>query len=240
MQNVETLAHVALIARYGAQWFRSLGSSDSPGTMLLSVTGRWSETVVVEAAYTTPMREILGLTPSEIAQFQGANLGGYGGSWVSMKTLMSLTLSESVARDANATLGAGIVILLPRDVCPVSEVARVAHYMRDEGAGQCGPCVNGLAEIADLLGGIVNVAAQRRKPAQVRNLLELCNLVEGRGACRHPDGVARFVRSAISVFDSHFDAHFHSSPCAQAGSYGVLPLPAPNHRRMVSTSRGAK
>jgi NADH:ubiquinone oxidoreductase subunit F (NADH-binding) len=234
VQNVETLAHVGLIARFGAAWFRSVGGADCPGTMLLTVTGRWPEPSVVEAPLGSPLRDAIHLTPADAAHYQGALLGGYGGTWVTMDTLLGLSLSESAARRAHATLGAGVVALLPRHVCPVAEVARVVAYMRTQGAGQCGPCVHGLAALAGQLGALAHGAPLRGRPRQVEEILEVCALVEGRGACRHPDGVARFVRSACSVFAADLSAHLRGVPCTPSPVAGTLPLPAHGGRRRAS------
>lgn len=246
VHNVETLAHVALIARYGAAWFREVGDGD--GSMLLTVHGAWSEPTVVEVPIGVQAADVLGIDERSHGSFHGALVGGYAGGWVSMRTLLALSLSEPEARRVGATLGAGVIALLPEWACPIAEVARLAAYLRDESAGQCGPCVNGLAEIAALLcstafGQTANDAARRggagrnevpRRGGAGRNdaarLLSLCDLVDGRGACKHPDGVARMVRSACSVFAEHLNAHVAHGPCAAAGRPSMLPFPARESR----------
>ncbi len=221
VHNAETLAHVALVARYGARWFRALGTERNPGTTLLTVSGRPGGPVVQEAAFGTPLREVLGLGPDATRSYQGALLGGYGGTWVTIDTLLGLDLSEDSARSSSATLGAGIVVLLGHDACPLAEVARVVRYMEGESAGQCGPCVHGLAALDEVLQGL---AFARQSRANVEAIGELCALVEGRGACRHPDGVARFVTSACAVFASEVAAHLRSGPCRRVGAPSELPF----------------
>jgi len=223
VQNVETLAHVALIARFGPDWYRALGTQRSPGTMLMTVSGRWSVPVVMEAPLESPLREVLGLTHRDAQNFSGALLGGYGGGWITMSTLMDLPLAEDAVRRQGSSLGAGVIALLPGDVCPLAEVARVVRYMEQQGAGQCGPCVNGLAGLAEM------VEALAFRPGAFRHgiqpILDVCDLVDGRGACRHPDGVTRFVRSALSVFQDEVATHLHLGPCRLTSSPGVLPCP---------------
>jgi len=229
VQNVETLAHVALIARLGAPWFRSLGTDRAPGTMLLTVTGRSEEPTVVEAPLGAPLRDVLGLSSGTASEYRGALLGGYGGGWVSMSTLLELDLTETSARHRRSSLGAGVVALLPRSVCPLAEMARVVRYMEQQGAGQCGPCVHGLGALAEAAEAL---AFRPRSPgAGVERIRELCALVEGRGACRHPDGVARFVLSACSVFGDEVATHLRHGPCQMTGARGFLPLPASRSAR---------
>jgi NADH:ubiquinone oxidoreductase subunit F (NADH-binding) len=226
VQNVETLAHVAMIGRHGGQWFRSLGTAKSPGTMLLTISGRWAEPVVVEAPLGVALHDLLRLTSEDAGRYWGALLGGYGGGWVTTSDLLGGNLSEEWARRLNASLGAGVVALLPRSLCPLAESARVVRYMEEQGAGQCGPCRFGLADLA------AHLELLTFNPATFRGrfppILEVCNLVRGRGACRHPDGVARFVSSALAVFEGHVESHFRRGPCSAVNGPALLPCPSLN------------
>ncbi len=228
VQNVETLAHVAMISRYGGRWFRSAGTEDSPGTMLLTITGRWPESLVVEASLGAAFRDLLALTRQDADRYWGALLGGYGGGWVSMPDLLDSALTEEAARQLNSSLGAGVVVLLPRALCPLAESARVARYMQRQGAGQCGPCIHGLSDLAAYLEGLA--FDPRRFGGRVPPVLEVCNLIEGRGACRHPDGVTRFVRSALGVFRDEVDKHLGRGPCSAVNAPALLPCPTDSSR----------
>jgi NADH:ubiquinone oxidoreductase subunit F (NADH-binding) len=222
VQNVESLADVALIARYGPQWFRSVGTHDSPGTALITVTGLWESSRIVEVPLGTTLENALGITPGRADTIQAVLLGGYGGGWLPTSTALSLPFTEEAARALGTSIGAGVAVLLPAGVCPLVEVARVARYMEGEGAGQCGPCVNGL----DVLASQLELLAHR--PHTLSGGLSafptLCGLVEGRGACHHPDGVARFVRSALGVFGDHAAVHLQRGPCQTTRPF--LPVPS--------------
>jgi NADH:ubiquinone oxidoreductase subunit F (NADH-binding) len=229
VQNVETLAHVAMIGRYGGQWFRSVGTEDCPGTMLLTITGRWAEPLVVEAPLGVAFRDVLSLTEQDAERYWGALLGGYGGGWVTIFDLLDCRLTEESARNLNSSLGAGVVALFPRTLCPLAESARVVRYMQQQAAGQCGPCIHGLADLAAFLEGLAfNPAIFRDRFPPI---LELCNLIEGRGACRHPDGVTRFVRSALAVFRDEVNTHFRRGPCAAVNGPALLPCPTHDGRQ---------
>jgi NADH:ubiquinone oxidoreductase subunit F (NADH-binding) len=222
VQNVESLAHASLIARFGADWFRRVGTEGSPGTALLTVTGRWSEPRIVEAPLGVPVGDILSLGTDARRSISGVLLGGYGGGWVAADQALAMPLTEEAARKLGSSIGAGVVVLLPSDVCPLVEVSRVVRYLEGEGAGQCGPCVNGL----DVLANAMELLAIQ--PSALRNGVSaipmMCGLVEGRGACRHPDGVARFVRTALHVFESHISHHLQRGPC-HTNAQPFLPLP---------------
>jgi NADH:ubiquinone oxidoreductase subunit F (NADH-binding) len=102
-------------------------------------------------------------------------------------------------------------------------MARVVRYMEGQGAGQCGPCVHGLSALADKVEALAyrpNVLRGRLDP-----VIELCSLVEGRGACRHPDGVARVVTSGCKVFGDHIGVHLRHGACSQAQAPPAFPVP---------------
>jgi NADH:ubiquinone oxidoreductase subunit F (NADH-binding) len=234
VQNVESLAHVALIARFGARWFRSIGTPDSPGTSLFTVTGRWAGPRIVEVPLGVPMGQFLGLGVGDAHGVQGVLLGGYGGGWLGTAQALAMPMTEEEARRHGSSLGAGVLALLPADVCALAEVSRVARYMDGQKAGQCGPCINGLDSVAR---GLELLAYQ---PGSLRGglgpILAVCDLMEGRGACGHPDGVARFVRTALRVFEGHAQLHLQRGPC-HTGARPFLPVPG-GARRAVRSSGG--
>jgi NADH:ubiquinone oxidoreductase subunit F (NADH-binding) len=231
VQNVETLAQVALVARFGAAWFRKVGTPENPGTMLLTVNGP-GPPLVVEAALGSSLRAATGLGENALVRTRAFLLGGYGGAWVPPEVFRDLPVSERAARRAGATLGAGVIVPLPGDVCPLAEMADVVRYMEGQGAGQCGPCVHGLAELAEAMD---RLAYGGRGGPHPDRILETCTLVEGRGACRHPDGVARFVRSGLGVFAHEVASHQRRGQCDQTRASRVLPVAGrTGRRRLVS------
>lgn len=91
--------------------------------------------------------------------------------------------------------------------------ARVVRHLAGQGARQCGPCLNGLPALADAFGDL----AAGRPPAGTLDRLERwCGLVDGRGACAHPDGVAGLVRSALVVLADDVRTHL-GGPCGRDG-----------------------
>ena len=102
------------------------------------------------------------------------------------------------------TPGPGTVHVLGRDECPVRHVSAVLDHAAGESAGQCGPCMFGVpaaAEDFDML------AAGRLDHSGFQRLRGRLGLLPGRGACRFPDGVAGYARSALRAFGAEVDAH---------------------------------
>jgi NADH:ubiquinone oxidoreductase subunit F (NADH-binding) len=224
VQNVETLAHLALIARYGPQWFRSVGTPEEPGSMLCTVHLAGGEPQVVEAEFGTPLRRLLLLGQGDPTQ--AVLVGGYHGAWIPATHAVRLRLSSADLRPYGAAPGAGVLAALPADRCGLAETARVLRYLALESAGQCGPCLNGLPRIAAAFGELARPGA----PAGIRDdLARWAGLVEGRGACHHPDGTVRLVRSALTAFAGEADAHT-AGFCRATDHTPLLPLPEGNRR----------
>jgi NADH:ubiquinone oxidoreductase subunit F (NADH-binding) len=206
--NVETLAHIAVIARFGAAWFRSVGSDDDPGTRLLTVASDGSRRVI-EAAGGTSLRRALEASGVASETVRAVLIGGYHGVWVTGAAL-DAPISAAGLAPFGATPGAGVLIVLSRGHCGVARAAEITQYLAGQSAGQCGPCANGLPEIAQVLG---RLARRDRDSSLPRQLRELGGLVTGRGACHHPDGTARMVMSALEAFEH--DVHAHAKGLCQ-------------------------
>jgi NADH:ubiquinone oxidoreductase subunit F (NADH-binding) len=215
VQNAETLAHLALIARYGAEWFRAVGTRDEPGSMLCTVWTPDGRRSVVEAGLGTPLRELLPLDENPAPVL----VGGYHGAWLSAADAARMPLANAALRRAGAFLGAGVLAALPPDRCGLTETARVAAYLAEESAGQCGPCLNGRPLIGRALGAI---AARRARPQVLKDLQRWARLVEGRGGCHHPDGTVRFIRSGLAVFGDEICHHLQGR-CTAANTAPFLP-----------------
>ena len=204
IQNPETLAQLALIARHGERWYRELGTWEDPGTVLVTVSGAVSTPGVYELAFGTPISDLIAAAGGATESLQALLVGGYFGTWVPAATSMPLRLSREDLSTVGCTLGAGVVIALGESACGLHESARVIDYLADESAGQCGPCVFGLGAIADSFAALTDGAAGKREREQI---LHWCSEVRGRGACHHPDGAVRFAESALRVFGADIDAH---------------------------------
>jgi NADH:ubiquinone oxidoreductase subunit F (NADH-binding) len=207
VQNVETLAHLALIARFGARWFRAAGLSGEPGSMLCTVRRPGASPLVAEVELGTPLTALLG----RLDGVQAVLCGGYHGAWLEPAQVAGLNLSNASLRPAGAFAGAGVLVALPATACGLAETARVARYLALESAGQCGPCFNGLPSIAAAL---AELAGPRPALSTLADVRRWAGLLAGRGACHHPDGFIRFVRSALTVFRAELGAHAEGRCCA--------------------------
>jgi NADH:ubiquinone oxidoreductase subunit F (NADH-binding) len=203
VQNPETLAQIALVGRYGPRWYRELGTAADPGSALVTISGAVAAPGVYELAFGTSLRDLLAAAGGSLEPLRALLIGGYFGTWVSVEDALAIRLAREDLRRVGCSLGAGVLIALGESSCGLHESARVIDYLADQSAGQCGPCVFGLRAIADAVGALADGAGDDH----LLRLRKWSGDVRGRGACHHPDGAVRFVRSAIGVFADELAEH---------------------------------
>ncbi len=204
VHNVETLAHLALVARNGADWFRELGTAEDPGTFMSTLSGAVARPGVLEAPYGTTIGDMVMLAGGATEQLSAVLVGGFHGAWLPGPVAERLPMTRAGLAPWGASPGAGVLVALPETSCGLTKTGAMLAYLAAESAGQCGPCRFGLPAMAATWDELVACSGDPALPARVRRLA--C-LVEGRGACHHPDGTARMVRSALHVFADEVVQH---------------------------------
>jgi NADH:ubiquinone oxidoreductase subunit F (NADH-binding) len=222
VDNVETLAHVALIARFGAQWWRSTGTANEPGTMLVTLNGV-ARPGVYEVPLGTPLRQVL--QNAGVHKVRGVLVGGYFGTWLTPRQAAMVTLSTEDLKLMGAGLGCGAIAVLDHNSCPLAELARVTQWFASQSAGQCGACAHGLPAIS---GAVRHMAEHADRDAGAETAARRwLDMVAGRGACKLPDGAVRFVSSGFAVFAEHIAEHRERGRCNAFDAPPVLPVPVP-------------
>jgi NADH:ubiquinone oxidoreductase subunit F (NADH-binding) len=219
--NAETLANVALAVHCGPERYRSVGDPAEPGTLLVTVAGAVPAPGVVELPTGAPAGAAL--AAADAGEVGAVLTGGYGGAWLPGPVVRDVPLTHAGLRAVGGVLGPGILAVLPPHACGLAETAAIARYLAGQSAGQCGPCVFGLPDIAGALAAAV--AGGPHAVAALGAVRRWTATLPGRGACRHPDGAARLVASALRVFAADLSAHVSGRPCG--GFYGPRHLEVP-------------
>lgn len=193
--NAETLWRMDQIMHRGPAWFRSHGTADAPGPRLVTLSEGIARPGVYETQAGERVADILALGGGPLDPDGVITLSGLSGGFLT---------ADDVSRgvrwdDANLApyglqMGSGVFGLLGHDGATWHHVADVVRYAAGESAGQCGPCMFGLPAVAEDLDLVVSDRADGRDRQLLRRRL---GLLPGRGACHHPDGVARYVLSAL-------------------------------------------
>jgi NADH:ubiquinone oxidoreductase subunit F (NADH-binding) len=204
VQNVESLAHVALIARHGDAWFRSAGRRGGVGTLLVTVSGAVNGPGVLEIEAGTTVGEAVAMAGGPSEPTGAVLIGGYFGAWVKAEQAWELPLDAAALHERGLSLGCGVVSLLPTNRCGVCETAGIMRYLAAESSAQCGPCFFGLRALADACS---RVAERGTNADDMHRLQRWAIELRGRGACRHPDGAVTFLQSALKTFSDQFAQH---------------------------------
>lgn len=222
VHNVETLAHIALIARHGPSWFREIGTVAQPGSLLVTVSGAVHRPHVYEIGYGEALGRVLSAAGGATEPLRAVLVGGYHGTWLPGEGTGTLALHDEGLAGHGASLAAGVIVALGGSACPVREVSRVMDWLAEESAGQCGPCSHGLPAIADLVAAVADGAAPADAQAALRRW---GGQLPRRGACSLPDGAVRFLASAMREFAVEFEEHRRLGPCRTCRRAGTLAVP---------------
>lgn len=235
VHNAETMAHLALLVRFGAEWWRQAGTAASPGSRLVTVHRggpRGAELLEMVAPLTVGSL-LVGPAPEDhdgdgrslpVGQPGAVLLGGYAGRWAAVDAVEDVPFTSDALAALGLAPGCGVVAPLAKGACGVAAMAAIAQWLAAESAGQCGPCLFGLADVAE---GLQRLAQRLSSRREVRNLRRLLGDIRGKGACHHPDGVVGMVESGLDVFADEVDRHARRRPCSATTDVPGWPFPVP-------------
>jgi NADH:ubiquinone oxidoreductase subunit F (NADH-binding) len=197
-----------------------MGTADEPGSALVTVAGGVRFPGVYEIPVGYPLAALLSQVEAEPAQ--ALLIGGYFGAWIAGDQAGRARLSAEGLAGLGASPGSGVIVAVPADACALVEVATVAAWYSAHSAGQCGPCLFGLADIAGAVRRLADGDGDGTAEAAARRWTQM---VRGRGACHFPDGAATFVDSALDVLVAEVEDH-RRGRCRRRRC-GFLPTPPP-------------
>jgi NADH:ubiquinone oxidoreductase subunit F (NADH-binding) len=213
-----------MIARFGADWFRELGTETDPGSALVTLSGPVARPGVYEVERGVQLDSLLEAAGGLTSSVRAGLFGGYGGAWIGGESLGDLRLCAEGLSRRGASFGAGVIALLDAEACPVAELMRLVRWLAGQSSQQCGPCVHGLDSVATTLERAGSGASGSE--AGRTELERLMSLTSGRGACHHPDGVVQMLGSALRVFAEELADHATNGPCEACAAPPRLPLPS--------------
>ncbi len=197
LSNAETWAQIGQLTLRGVTAYKSLGLPLEPGTTLLTLASTHGPPQVVEVPFGTPLKQILNSATLD----QPVLIGGFHGSWADRSTLEQATVSVDQMKELGVPLGAGVLLQAGDEECPVQLTSRIVNHLAAQSSRRCGPCFNGLPALAASLEAVLDGRGGTDR------LDQLSTLVAGRGACAHPDGTVRLVRSLLAAFPEYVATH---------------------------------
>ncbi|MBJ7610331.1 MAG: hypothetical protein JF887_13005 [Candidatus Dormibacteraeota bacterium] len=215
VQNIETLAHAAVIARRGADAYQRAGADGATGTVLVTMAAAIHSPGVLELPGGSTIAQAVSAAGGATGSVAAVLVGGYFGRWVAADDAWDLRLGVDVP------LGSGVIAIFPHGRCGLSQAAALVGFLARESAGQCGPCEHGLASLATTT---AELAAGTARPRDADRLQRWIAQIAGRGACHHPDGALVLLSSALRVFAGDVTTHLRKGRCDRDQAT-ILPAP---------------
>ncbi len=205
VNNTETLANVARIVGRGPDWFRTMGTAESPGTIVCTVTGRTQRHGVGEVQMGTPLREVIeliggGPLPGRTIK---AVLSGVANGIITADQLDTPVTYESLSAIGSGLGSAGFIVF--DDQTDMTAVAAgVARFLAVESCGQCSPCKLDGITLSDSLARLGSTAGRSHDLGVVRHRL---TTVADRSRCFLATQQQVVVGSIVKHFAEEFEAH---------------------------------
>jgi NADH:ubiquinone oxidoreductase subunit F (NADH-binding) len=200
VQNVESLALAALIARRGHGWF----VEHAGGVGLITISGAVNRPGVQEIDFGSTLADVAHAAGGLPGDARAVLLGGYFGAWADVDEQWGLPLDPRSMRARGLAFGCGVVHFLAADSCGVEATARIVAYLAAQSARQCGPCVFGLSAIASAM---ERLATRSPQADDLDRIVRWSGQLTGRGACHHPDGAVGMLRSGLQLFADDVAEH---------------------------------
>src|SRR4051812_23323823 len=205
VDNIETLANVALIFAHGAEWFGTVGTAESPGTIVCTVTGATKQAGVGEVAMGTPLRDVIeaiggGARPGRQIR---AVLPGVSNAFIPARALDTPASYEALAAIGSGLGSGGFIVFDDADDL-VAAAAGAARFLAIESCGQCSPCkVDGL-RISAVLDALSRSEASR---ADFEDLRACIATVADGARCSLATQQQTLAASLLEEFPDDVDAH---------------------------------
>jgi NADH-quinone oxidoreductase subunit F len=212
VNNVETLFNVPPIVELGPDWFRSVGTETSPGTMLFTVVGDVRHPGMYELPLGFPLsRLLLDLAggPSSSRTIT-AVLPGASNAVVTPASF-GVALDFDSMKSIGSGLGAGGFTVFDDTACPVRIAETFTRFLYVESCGQCPPCK---LHSGDISGILTRIDLGDADAGDLQDVLVRCSMVTDGQRCGLPDGVRTIVPSLIDEFRSEFEAHLNGRGCS--------------------------
>ena len=212
LNNVETFANVPLIIMNGANWYKSIGPENSPGTKAFALTGNIENTGLIEVPMGTTLEEVIygvGGGMRGGAEFKAVQIGGPSGACLT-KDDLNIPLDFDSLKKIGSMVGSGGLVVMDSKTCMV-EVARFfMSFTQNESCGKCVPCREGTKRTLEVLERIV---AGNGEDGDIELLEDLADTISAAALCGLGKTAPNPVMSTIQYFRNEYEAHIYDKRC---------------------------
>lgn len=212
LNNVETYANVPMIITKGAEWYRSIGPENSPGTKAFALTGTIRNTGLIEVPMGTTLREVIfdiGGGMKGGTKFKAVQIGGPSGGCLTENEL-DISLDFDSLKKVNAMIGSGGLVVMDDKTCMV-EIARFfMNFTQNESCGKCVPCREGTKRMLEIL---ERITEGNGRDGDIELLEELADTISNTALCGLGKTAPSPVISTIKNFREEYEAHIYQKRC---------------------------
>jgi NADH:ubiquinone oxidoreductase subunit F (NADH-binding) len=221
INNVETLMNVPLIMQNGPEWFRTLGTENSPGTKVFAVAGKGRMSGVVEVEMGTTIRKILDEIADGIREgreFKAIQLGGASGSFITSENL-DISLDYESLEEKGIGMGAGGFVIIDENTCMVDLVRYYMEFIRNESCGKCIPCREGTGRMLEILESVIRKPLNEESGTTlerfkgVMQLETISSVMKDTSLCGLGQTAPNPFISALRNFRDEFEEHIFDRKC---------------------------
>jgi NADH-quinone oxidoreductase subunit F len=212
INNVETFANVALIIKNGSDWFKSVGTEKSPGTKTFALTGKVSNTGLIEVPMGVTLRDIIFKIGGGIRggkKFKAVQIGGPSGGYLTEQHL-DMKLDFDSLSSIGAMVGSGGLVVMDEDNCMVEMARFFMNFIQNESCGKCVPCREGTKRLLEILQRAV---AGEGKPEDIDIMQDLAEVIKDASLCGLGKTAPNPVLSMLKYFKDEFLAHVKDKQC---------------------------
>ncbi len=227
INNVKTWASVPFIISKGADWYNSIGTEKSKGTMIFSLVGKVNNTGLVEVPMGISLRDLIYKIGGGIRggkSFKAVQTGGPSGGCLPASALEIPIDYESLAA-AGSIMGSGGMIVMDEDTCMVDIAKYFLSFTQAESCGKCAPCRIGTRQMLNIL---ERISKGEGEPGDIEKLEKLAATVKDCSLCALGGTAPNPVLSTIRYFRDEYEAHIKEKRCPALVcksliSYYILP-----------------
>ncbi|MBI1820844.1 MAG: SLBB domain-containing protein [Nitrospirae bacterium] len=212
VNNVETLCNIPHIVQNGSEWYKKIGTEESPGTALFTLTGDINQPGVYELPMGTPLRQLIDFNGKGLKagrRLKAVFPGGPSCGTITEKDL-DVTLDYESLKKRRSAFGTGAVIVFDDTACLVNAGLHIAEFFAEESCGQCPPCKMGGRHLADLH---QKIESGKGEGEDLQSIEQICGVVKGRGYCSLITGAAVTVESLVRNFRNEYEDHIKTGEC---------------------------
>jgi NADH:ubiquinone oxidoreductase subunit F (NADH-binding)/(2Fe-2S) ferredoxin/NAD-dependent dihydropyrimidine dehydrogenase PreA subunit len=221
INNVKSWASIPLIVRNGAEWFASVGTEKSKGTLIFSLVGKIRNTGLVEVPMGISLRELIydiGGGIPDGKEFKAAQIGGPSGGCIPREHLDVPVDYESLTA-LGAIVGSGGLVVCDEDTCMVDLARYFLKFTQEESCGKCVPCRIGTRAILDTL---ERICAGQGEDGDIEYLTELAQEVKRSSLCGLGQTAPNPVLTTLRYFRDEYEAHVYEGRCPAKVCKGLI------------------